>query len=222
MFAVVWYNFATKQQASSGRRAKRWPKLIPKILLNIDKNPWKGGQNPSKIWRNGAQECSESDLGSVSWKGRAPVTWIVRHFSATWPILADFWDPSKFGWAPKNGPKNLIRLLFGAPGRSKGGKNRFWKEFGKSVKIWSEIDVEMGGREGGKSLIFHCFSNRIVVSATFEKDRNFDENGRPKGGQNRCQNHRRAIWGGQGGDTCRLRILFGGVLRKAVFWCFLR
>ena len=75
----------------------------------------------------------------------------------------------------------------------------------------------MGGRGGGKSLIFHCFSNRIVISATFEKDRNFDENGRPKGGQNRCQNHRRAILGGQGGDTCRLRILFGGVLRKAFF-----
>ena len=71
----------------------------------------------------------------------------------------------------------------------------------------------MGGREGGKSLIFHCFSNRIVVSASFEKYRNFDENGRPKS----MPNHRRSILGGQGGDTCRLRILFGGVLRKAFF-----
>ena len=33
----------------------------------------------------------------------------------------------------------------------------------------------MGGREGGKSLIFHCFSNRITISATFEKDRKLME-----------------------------------------------
>ena len=35
----------------------------------------------------------------------------------------------------------------------------------------------MGGRGNGKSLIFHCFSNRIAISATFEKDRNLDGNG---------------------------------------------
>ena len=33
----------------------------------------------------------------------------------------------------------------------------------------------MGGRGNGKSLIFHCFSNRIAISATFEKDRKLME-----------------------------------------------
>ena len=43
----------------------------------------------------------------------------------------------------------------------------------------------------------------------------FDEKRVPKRCQNRCQNHQKSIWGGQGGDKCRFRILFGCVLRNA-------
>ena len=45
----------------------------------------------------------------------------------------------------KNDPKNSIRRLFGALRRSKGGKKRFWKAFGTSMKFWSKIDAKMGG-----------------------------------------------------------------------------
>ena len=62
----------------------------------------------------------------------------IKNCEAFWLHLADFGrflGPLEIRPGAKNGPKKTIRLLFGAPGRSKDEKNRFWKAFGKNAKI---------------------------------------------------------------------------------------
>ena len=87
-----------------------------------------------KVPRNTPNENLEASRFWGSQKVSAPVIL----FSTLWRRLGDFGrfvGPLEIGLGAKNGPKNSIRLLFGAPGRSKGGKNRFWKAFGKNRKI---------------------------------------------------------------------------------------
>ena len=43
----------------------------------------------------------------------------------------------------------------------------------------------------------------------------------PKWCQNQCQNYKKSISGGRGGDKWRFRILFGRVLRNSDFWWLL-
>ena len=103
-----------------------------------------------------------------------------RPFDAPWPILADLGRTSKTGRAPKTVQKNQYGRFLVPPSDPRTGNNGLWTTFGKSVENLSKIKAEMGGRGNGKSLIFHCFSNRIAISATFEKDRKLDGNGEPK------------------------------------------
>ena len=52
----------------------------------------------------------------------------TKNYETFWRHLGDFGrflGPLEIGLGAKNGPKNSIRLLFEAPGRSKAGKNRF-------------------------------------------------------------------------------------------------
>ena len=65
-FQFFGYNFATKQQASSGQSAKRGPKLIPEILLTIEQIFENGDQIHQNSEEMVPRECSESDLGSKS------------------------------------------------------------------------------------------------------------------------------------------------------------
>ena len=61
-------------------------------------------QHPSKISQNGPRNAPKATLGA-SWfevaKKGAKASYKIQIIGATWPILADFWDPSKSGWAPK-------------------------------------------------------------------------------------------------------------------------
>ena len=68
----------------------------------------KNTSNPSQIDRNGARERSwkKSDSREAhKTKFGAGAGSFLSHVGAVWPILADFWDPSKSGWAPKTTPK---------------------------------------------------------------------------------------------------------------------
>ena len=128
-----------------------------------------------------------SDLGKRAIPGRRikrktglPPKNYFRPFDAPWPLLADFGGISKTGRAPKTVQKNQYGRFLVPPSDPRTGNNGFWKTFGESVKNLSKIKAEMGGRGNGKSLIFHCFSNSIAISATFEKDRKLDGNGEPK------------------------------------------
>ena len=68
-----------------------------------------------------------------------------------------FLGPLKIRGGTKNGPKNSIRRLFSALWRPKGGKKRFWKAFGTSMKFWSKIDAKIGGFGMQNHWFFICF-----------------------------------------------------------------
>ena len=81
-----------------------------------------------------------------------------------------------------------------------------WKKLDFLMEFWSEN----GGLGGAKSLIFHCFFNRIVVSAVFEKAWKLHRKWLPKCSQNPLK-----IWHLALED--RIFAILGGFLRSQIF-----
>ncbi len=100
------------------------------VMKNLEK--W------SKIHQKSEEMVPRNVPKAISEPGQQKGGHIKRKISSFLLIMlifGHFWGPLKNRGGAKNDPKNSIRLLFGAPGRSKGGKNRFWKAFGKNRKI---------------------------------------------------------------------------------------
>ena len=137
-------------------------------------------KNPSHIHQNDAQERSESDLGIKSVPGT--VFWSTTRVLgvAFCRHLGHFGCHVGHRWAPRVSQNRA----FWHQEASKVGKMMFrkgwWKKLENSMGLW----LENGSLGGAKSLIFHCFFNRIVVSAFFEKAWKFDRNWFPKCSQN--------------------------------------
>ena len=141
------------------------PQMLPKLLF------WR--QGGPKIDQNGAQESSERDLGSKA----VPGTKFWKHF---WRHLADLSAILVPSWAPRG---SQIRAFWHQVA-TKVGKMMSRKGCWKKLEISMEFWFENGGFGGAKSLIFHCFFNRIVLSAFFEKAWKFDRKWLPKCSQN--------------------------------------
>ena len=127
---------------------KSYCKHVPKYIENWCPNPLKFIKNPSQINENGAQERFGGALGRNR-KAGASISASGWYFlEAFWHHLGDFCrfcGPLKIRGGAKSDPKNSIRRLVGALWRPTGGKKRFWKAFGTSMKFWSKIDAKMGG-----------------------------------------------------------------------------
>ena len=108
-----------------GRRAKQGPKLIPQILLKIQENPWKGGSKSIQHPKNGAQERSESDLGSMSPKEPKGRDEINEFFAP----LGRFW----VSFGAQLGAKGLPKSSFLAQSRTKISKNEAQNEASKNI-----------------------------------------------------------------------------------------
>ena len=79
----------------------------------------------------------------------APCGDLFLHFGATWPILADFWDPSKSDRAPKTVQKNQYGYFLVPLGDQRAEKigfgrrlERTWKFDQKSRRKWEAAKVE--------------------------------------------------------------------------------
>ena len=94
--------------------------------------------------------------------------------------LGDFWYRFGHRWAPR-GSQNLA---FWHQETSKVGNMTSQNGCRKKLELLMEFWSENGGLGGAKSLIFHCFFNRIVLSAFFEKAWKFDRKWLPKCSQN--------------------------------------
>ena len=141
-----------------------------------------------------------------------------------WCHLGDFrwfWGPMRIRRGTKNGPKNSIRRLFGALWPPKGGKKRFWKAFGTSMKFWSKIDAEMGSFKVQNHWFFISFS-RFSCFWRFSKKYDFLMK---KGCQNEAkidtQIIRNRFWAAKGAkhvDFDSFWVVFWGMRFLNDFW----
>ena len=129
--------FVIKQHASSGRRAKRWPKLIPKICLKIEKILEKGvkiHQKSEEIVPRSAQKATLAASRFQNAKKGATSFHNFEIFGAIWVILGVIWCPAGRQGVPKS------RVL--APGCAKISKNDIQNE--ASEKVWFFVWICIG------------------------------------------------------------------------------
>ena len=133
---------------------------------NPSKIHQKSMQNPSETDHIGGQDRSESDLESNSASNNSPGSFrkqLLAPLGWFWP---SFWAPP----GAKGVPKSSILASVSIKSRKYEVREevleKAWKSNGiliRKCKLWR-----------CKIIDFHCFFNRIVLSAFFEKSWNFD------------------------------------------------
>ena len=97
--------FVIKQQAHSGRRAKRWPNLTPKIWLKIEKILEKGVKIHQKSEEMVPRSVPKAILEVIRFQKMSrggPVSIFLAIIGATWAILVAIWCPAGRQGGPQN------------------------------------------------------------------------------------------------------------------------